>query len=92
MVDNAVKSWLDIAPAYMNFTLKFVRDPRQAFSKVAGSADVSSDLTSILLGGVALSYLIVMLGGSPGLKQVLGVSQACCVESTIKRSRSWQCW
>jgi hypothetical protein len=69
MVDKAVKSWLDIAPAYMNFMLKFVRDPRQAFSKVAGSADVSSDLTSILLGGVALSYLIVVLGGSPGLKQ-----------------------
>ena len=69
MVDNAVKSWLDIAPAYMNFTLKFVRDPRQAFTKVAGSADVSSDLTSILLGGIALSYFIVVLGGSPGLKQ-----------------------
>jgi hypothetical protein len=69
MDDKAVKSWLDIAPAYLNFVLKFVRDPRRAFSSVAGTAQVSSDLTSILLGGVALSYLIVVLGGSRELEQ-----------------------
>jgi hypothetical protein len=76
MGDNAVKSWLDIAPAYINFILKFVRDPRRAFSSVAGSAQVSSDLTSILLGGVALSYLIVVLGGSRELEHDPGTVAA----------------
>ena len=53
----------------MNFLLRFVRNPRKAFAKVAGSAEVSSDLTSVLLGGVALSYLIVIFGASPELKR-----------------------
>jgi len=67
--EKAIKTWLDIAPAYISFFLKFVRDPRRAFAKVKGSSEISPDLTSILLGGIALSYLIVIVGGSPDLKQ-----------------------
>ena len=68
MEEKAVSSWLDIAPAYLNFVLKFFRSPRSAFAGVARTSKVSSDMTSILLGGVALSYLIVALAGSPQLK------------------------
>jgi hypothetical protein len=73
MEEKAVNSWLDIAPAYLNFLLKFFRSPREAFAGVARTAKVSSDMTSILLGGVALSYLIVALAGSPQLKDDTGV-------------------
>ena len=69
MDEKAIKSWLDIAPAYISFILKFIRDPRRAFAKVKGSSEISPDLTSILLGGIALSYLIVIVGGPPDLKQ-----------------------
>jgi hypothetical protein len=65
MEEKAVNSWLDIAPAYLNFALKFFRSPRVAFAGVARTSQVSSDMTSILLGGVALSYLIVALAGAP---------------------------
>lgn len=63
-----IKTWLDIAPEYLNFMLRFLRNPRHAFAGVSGTAKVSSDLTSILLGGVAFSYLIVMATASPDLK------------------------
>ena len=68
MEEKAVNSWLDIAPAYLNFLLKFFRSPREAFAGVARTAKVSSDMTAILLNGVALSYLLVALAGSPQLK------------------------
>ena len=68
MEERAVNSWLDIAPAYLNFVLKFFRSPREAFAGVARTSKVSSDMTAILLGGVALSYLIVALAGSPQLR------------------------
>jgi hypothetical protein len=73
MAENAVNSWLDIAPAYLNFLFAFLRNPQQAFSQVAVHRKVSSDLTSILLGGVALAYLIVLLTAPPELKQDQGV-------------------
>lgn len=69
MDEKAVKSLLDIAPSYINFLLKFIRDPRKAFAKVSGSAEVSSGLTSILLGGVAFAYLILIAGASPELRE-----------------------
>jgi len=53
-----VNSWLDIAPAYLNFAIRFLRRPSEAFGDAAHSGTVSRDLTSILGGGVALSYLI----------------------------------
>jgi hypothetical protein len=72
MEDKAVKSWLDIAPAYINFFIKFLRNPRDAFSKVKGCGEISSDLTTIFIGGIALSYVIVFLGASPNLKEDSG--------------------
>jgi len=63
-----VNSWLDIAPEYLNFLLRFLWNPRHAFASVSGTSKVSSDLTSILLGGVAFSYLIVVAAASPELK------------------------
>ncbi len=68
MEEKTVKTWLDIAPAYIDFLLKFIRNPSRAFARVSGSSEISSDLTSVLLGGVALSYLLVIAGGSPELK------------------------
>jgi hypothetical protein len=73
MAENAVNGWLDIAPAYLNFLLAFVRNPRRAFAAVSEAGKVSSDLTSILFGGVALSYLVVLLTNSPQLDQDNGV-------------------
>lgn len=68
MLEKVVKSWLDIAPAYLNFVLRFIWSPRQAFAHVSGASTVSSDLTAILLGGIALSYLLVVAGAPPALQ------------------------
>jgi hypothetical protein len=69
MIDKAVNSWLDIAPAYLNFVISFLRRTRTAFAKYAKAGEVSGDLTSILLGGIALSYLISIVAAPAQLKQ-----------------------
>jgi hypothetical protein len=69
MTDKEVKSWLDIAPAYLNFAIRFLRWEHNAFANVAKAGEVSKDLTSILLGGVALSYLIALVAAPAQLKQ-----------------------
>ena len=69
MNDKAVSSWLDIAPAYLNFAIKFLRRTRTAFVEYAKAGKVSPDLTSILVGGVALSYLIAIVAAPVQLKQ-----------------------
>ena len=73
MEDKVVKDWLDIAPAYINFALKFFRSPKDAFEGVSGSSKVSSDITGILLGGIALAYLIVIVAAPP--EMVLGTGR-----------------
>jgi hypothetical protein len=73
MAYEPIKTWLDIAPAYLSFCLAFVRSPKRAFSKVVGSASISSDLTTVLLAGVALSYLILATTSSSALKNDPGV-------------------
>ena len=69
MTDKEVNSWLDIAPAYLNFAIRFLRRTRTAFAKCAKAGEVSTDLTSILLGGVALSYLIALVAAPARLKE-----------------------
>ena len=69
MTDKEVKSWLDIAPAYLNFAIRFLRWEHNAFANVAKAGEVSRDLTSILLGGVALSYLIALVAAPAQLEQ-----------------------
>ena len=69
MTEKEVKSWLDIAPAYLNFAIRFLRWERTAFANVAKAGEVSRDLTSILLGGVALSYLIAFVAAPAQLEQ-----------------------
>ena len=69
MSEKEVKSWLDIAPAYLNFAIRFLRWERTAFANVAKAGEVSRDLTSILLGGIALSYLIAVLAAPARLEQ-----------------------
>ncbi|HKU76170.1 MAG TPA: hypothetical protein VJR02_19835 [Pyrinomonadaceae bacterium] len=69
MTDKEIKSWLDIAPAYLNFAIRFLRWERTAFASVAKAGEVSRDLTSILLGGVALSYLIAFVAAPAQLEQ-----------------------
>ncbi|MFQ5677470.1 MAG: hypothetical protein ACE5G1_16395 [bacterium] len=68
MNEKIIKTWLDIAPAYMDFFLKYLRSPPHAFEGVTGTGKVSSDQTNLLLGGVVVSYLIVLLFGSPRLQ------------------------
>jgi hypothetical protein len=68
MAYEPIKTWLDIAPAFLSFCLVFVRNPKRAFSEVAGSATISSELTTVLLAGVALSYLILVATSSSVLK------------------------
>jgi hypothetical protein len=72
MSEPRVKTWLDIAPAYLDFAIKFLRNPRTAFESLELDGRVSSDLTGILLGGVALSYVFVLAVGTPGLAQDQG--------------------
>ncbi len=69
MTEKEVKGWLDIAPAYLNFAIRFLRRTRTAFANCAKAGEVSRDLTSILLGGVALSYLIALVAAPAQLKQ-----------------------
>ena len=69
MNDKSVTSWLQIAPAYLNFAIRFLRRTRTAFAEQAKAGKVSEDLTSILLGGVALSYLIAIVAAPVKLKQ-----------------------
>jgi hypothetical protein len=69
MNDRAISSLLDIAPAYLNFAIQFLRQTRTAFVEHAKSGKVSADLTSILVGGVALSYLIAIVAAPVQLKQ-----------------------
>ena len=68
MSDKTIKTWLDIAPEYIDFTIKFLRKPPAAFEKLIKPGKVSSDLTSILMGGMALSYLLILVAGSPNLQ------------------------
>lgn len=69
MNDKVISSWLDIAPAYLNFAIRFLRRTRTAFAEHAKAGKVSPDLTSILVGGIALSYLIAIVAAPPQLKQ-----------------------
>jgi hypothetical protein len=69
MSEKEVKGWLDIAPAYLNFAIRFLRRTRSAFEKSAKTGEVSRDLTSILLGGIALSYLIALVAAPARLEQ-----------------------
>jgi hypothetical protein len=60
-----VDSWLDIVPAYISFVITFFKNPRSAFAAVAQPSRISGDLTSILLGGVGLAYVIGLALGGP---------------------------
>jgi hypothetical protein len=68
MSDKTINTWLDIAPEYLDFSIKFIRFQPDAFEKLIKPGKVSSDLTSILMGGMALSYLLVLVAGSPELQ------------------------
>ena len=68
MSEKAIKTWLDIAPEYVDFLLKFVRRPPVAFENRFTYGKISSDLTSILMGGIALSYVLILVAGSPQLQ------------------------
>ena len=58
MNDKAVTGWLDLAPACLDSTIRFLRQTRTAFAGCSMAGRVSPDLTSILVGGIVLSYLI----------------------------------
>jgi len=65
--EKSIKSWLDIAPHYIGFFLAFLKNPATAFKDVKGASKISSDLVSIMIGGIALSYFIVLAVESPAL-------------------------
>ena len=72
MPDARIKTWLDIAPAFVDFSIKFLRSPSRALEAFRGSGSVSADLANVLLGGVAMSYVLVFVAGSPELQQDTG--------------------
>jgi hypothetical protein len=65
--EKSIKSWLDIAPHYIGFFLAFLKSPSTALLSVKGSSKISSDLVATLIGGIALSYFIVLAVQSPVL-------------------------
>jgi hypothetical protein len=66
--EKSIKSWLDIAPHYIGFFLAFLKSPATALQNVKGASKISSDLVSIMIGGIALSYFIVLAIKSPALE------------------------
>lgn len=56
-----IKTWLDIAPEYLNFCLRFPRNPKMALSPYCGKNSISRDLTLFLLASVVVSYLLVLI-------------------------------
>jgi hypothetical protein len=69
MEEKIIKSWLDIAPAYLSFILNFFKNPNKAFSNFPSPSKISHELTSILVGGIAFSYIIILTFASPLLKE-----------------------
>jgi len=82
-----IETWLDIAPQYINFALRFPRSPKKALERYSGTGAVASDLTSFAVAGVVISYLFVLVfapgvtGSTP--KTVVEVSGK--VGSTLSR-------
>lgn len=68
MDEKLIKPWLDFVPDYLDFFLKFMRKPPIAFEKRSQTGKVSSDLVKLLLAGIALSYVLVFVAGSPELQ------------------------
>jgi hypothetical protein len=58
---KVIESWLDIAPKYLDFAIRFIRNPNAPLSPYAGNGSVTRDLTAFLLAGVATAYLLVAL-------------------------------
>jgi len=56
-----IETWLDIAPQYLNFALRFPRSPKRALEDYSGKGKVESDLTTLLLAGVGASYLLIAI-------------------------------
>ena len=44
MNDKSVTSWLEIAPAYLNFAIRFLHRTRTAFAEQAKAGKVAEDL------------------------------------------------
>jgi hypothetical protein len=65
--EKSIKNWLDIAPHYIGFFIAFLKSPSTALLRVKGASKISPDLVSTLIGGIALSYFIVLAVQPPGL-------------------------
>ena len=69
MNEKAINTWLDIAPEYMDFLLKYFRINGDIFKGIKTSHKVSSDLTNVLLAGLVISYAIIWISSSSLLKE-----------------------
>lgn len=49
-----------MAPAYIDFAIKFLRNPNEALGPEKGSGTVSKDLANLMLGGVAIAYALLL--------------------------------
>jgi hypothetical protein len=61
MDEKLIKNLLDILPQYINFSIAFLRSPREAFGPYVMKGQVHSDLTSFLFAGVGTAYLFVLV-------------------------------
>jgi hypothetical protein len=56
--DRTTKTWLDVAPEYVEFLGSSIRSPAEAVAPLAEGGRVSSRLSALMLGGLALCYVL----------------------------------
>ena len=67
---GSVKSVLDVAPEYLNFVIGFVKHPTKFLRPYRRKEQVDSDLTSLLLAGLALAYVVLYVAPAAVLDDI----------------------
>ncbi len=65
-----VKSVLDVAPEYLNFVIGSVKHPTKFLRPYRRKEKVNSDLTSLLLAGLALAYVVLFVAPAAELEDM----------------------
>src|SRR5262245_25824198 len=52
---------LDLVADYLNFILRYPRDPRGVLKPYAGSGKIEKDLTALFLAAIGASYLLLLV-------------------------------
>jgi hypothetical protein len=64
-----IEGWLDIAPQWLGFALRFPASPASALKPYATPGAISKDLTLLAVGGLAVSYLLILVAAPASLAQ-----------------------